>query len=167
MASFHSGDDERAEEEARQQRLAAKALEEQAAAAKANATAPPEDDWPHDANGNVEIPTCVGNVLTHSCTAIFEIIDSGLLDNDGMIEASSNTKVFSREQLIGAGFEFDVFTHWSTSGPILFQSPDDPSELQAPPAWWKDCAKQLESKCSAIIPEKETPSSYAAWFVQF
>lgn len=140
-------------------------MEEQAAAAKAASVAPPgpEDDLPFGDHGHGDtIPESVGKVLTHSCRAIFEIIDAGLLDSDGMVEASANTKVFTMEQLCGNGFEYDVFTHWSTSGPILFQSPEKACELQACPSWWDTCSKQLESKCVASIPETETPSSYAA-----
>lgn len=137
-------------------------MEAEALKAKVSAAAEPTEEIATTVIDSTAIPKTSGGLLTHSCTAIFEMITNGLLAADALVlEASSNVNVLYQDGLSGSVLPDDSFGHWNMTGPLVLACPDE-HDPQTLPSWWAACSEQLKQTCSAAIPGHCTPSSYEA-----
>ena len=101
------------------------------------------------------IPEQLNGLPTHSCQAIYEMIENGIV-NQAMtnLEPSQLVQVFFQESLP----QNKDLQQVVKAGPIFYQASEE--QLQSPPVWWNECVAQLERHCIGSIPEGETPASF-------
>lgn len=113
------------------------------------------------------VPAKSNGFITHSCLAVFEMIEAGLLS--ATMDPSIHVKLIEQEDLVLNTCSEDVTAHGMfkhmASGPIMFRSSEVGEGIRSLPApsWWAECTAQLEKSCHGSIPKGSTFSSYAPW----